>query len=346
MSVIKGTNTIVAGYGGTKRSIGEVYFSQSSLATDNNGALPLFTGETITSANTIYPDFYNWVLAHTELQCTSSEYESALSTYGECPKYVIGKTGDNSTAPDYGNTTVAEGSIRLPLLKNFIKMAELPSGVIPVAAGLPDHDHITHAKGTFSTYYFSNDNTAYSGGGGSSFGTSTSPDSDVRTGDASESNSVYGKSDTVTPAHTTLYPWVSAYTAAIPASEAQVAEFQQAISALNAEKADTSLSNVNLTSEFKHKMYLASLPDTTNGYVTIATDTSYTVPADGWVWTQGYFNGGAGQTITASLNGVSLPNIGYNNSNTYNFDSPQWFQVSKGDVWVCNRESRFYGLRG
>ena len=89
MSIIKGTNQIVAGFGGTKRSIGEVYFSQSALATDNSGALPLFTGETITSANTIYPEFYNWVSAHTELQCTSEEYESALTTYGECPKYVV-----------------------------------------------------------------------------------------------------------------------------------------------------------------------------------------------------------------------------------------------------------------
>ena len=84
MSIIKGTNQIVAGFGGTKRSIGEVYFSQSALATDNSGALPLFTGETIASANTIYPEFYNWVLAHTGLQCTAAEYEAALSTYGEC----------------------------------------------------------------------------------------------------------------------------------------------------------------------------------------------------------------------------------------------------------------------
>ena len=89
MSIIKGTNQIVAGFGGTKRSIGEVYFSQSALATDNSGALPLFTGETITSANTIYPEFYNWVSAHTELQCTSAEYEASLTTYGECAKYVV-----------------------------------------------------------------------------------------------------------------------------------------------------------------------------------------------------------------------------------------------------------------
>ena len=121
MSIIKGTNQIVAGFGGTKRSIGEVYFSQSALATDNSGALPLFTGETITSANTIYPDFYNWVSAHTELQCTSAEYEAALSTYGECAKYVIGS-----------------GSLRLPLIKNYIKAANPSEGIKNIEAGLPN----------------------------------------------------------------------------------------------------------------------------------------------------------------------------------------------------------------
>ena len=121
MSIIKGTNQIVAGFGGTKRSIGEVYFSQSALATDNSGALPLFTGETIASANTIYPEFYNWVSAHTELHCTSSEYEAALTTYGECAKYVIG-----------------DGSLRLPLIKNYIKAANPSEGIKNIEAGLPN----------------------------------------------------------------------------------------------------------------------------------------------------------------------------------------------------------------
>ena len=58
--------------------------------------------------------------------------------------------------------------------------------------------------------------------------------------DASRSSAVYGRSDAVTPASTTLYPWVVAYTAAIPASTAQAAEFQQGLSG----KADTNLGNV------------------------------------------------------------------------------------------------------
>ena len=219
MSIIKGTNQVVAGFGGTKRSIGEVYFSQSALATDNSGALPLFTGETIASANTIYPEFYNWVLAHTGLQCTSAKYEEALTKYGECAKYVIGG-----------------GSLRLPLIKNYIKAANPSEGIKNIEAGLPN---ITGENGgreintNTQTGAFKKTKTSeycgYSNYSGHYIGL-----------DASLSNPIYGKSSTVTPASTTLYPWVVAYTAAIPASTAQAAEFQQGLSG----KADTDLNNI------------------------------------------------------------------------------------------------------
>ena len=220
MSIIKGTNKVVAGFGGTKENIGDVKWSYSKLATDNSGRLPLFTGETIASANTIYPDFYNWVLAHTELQCTSAEYESALTTYGECAKYVIGG-----------------GSLRLPLIKNYIKAANPSEGIKNIEAGLPNitadwnsaqYDGGWSANG--AVYGVKNNSLEYNSGS-----------SGMRAYfDASRSSAVYGKSDTVTPASTTLYPWVVAYVAAIPASTAQAAAFQQGLSG----KADTNLGNV------------------------------------------------------------------------------------------------------
>lgn len=243
MSIIKGTNQIVAGFGGTKRSIGEVYFSQSALATDNIGALPLFTGETIASANTIYPEFYNWVSAHTELQCTSTEYEASLTTYGECAKYVIGG-----------------GSLRLPLIKNYIKAANPSEGIKNIEAGLPN-----------ITGYASPRKDGYGGGGladgafwlTSDTGSAGHAASEVGPGtrinfDASRSSAVYGKSSTVTPASTTLYPWVVAYAAAIPASTAQTAEFQQGLSG----KADTNLGNVPSNYDYVVESY----NDGTNWY--------------------------------------------------------------------------------
>lgn len=357
-----GTLNAEAGGGGTKRSIGEVYFSQSALATDNSGALPLFTGETIASANTIYPEFYSWVTAHTELQCTAEEYESTLTTYGECPKYAIKfpvantvykynltglsnalesqfsfyiknendeyvtiedkvyyytneefiieplksneptifldekctqkiyteyhSTGGEQAyyevkltlsgpskvrlkidisdvagvfiAPSTGSVTpstikntetiltvttyVSNGSLRLPKLSNFIKMAELPSGVITVAAGLPDHTHYLATSSASGTWGGGEYLSQYGDTGGAAsyqlMGTSNEIPSIFKSSEAS--NTIYGKSDTVTPPSTTLYPWVVAYTTAIPASTAQAAEFQSALSG----KADTNLGNV------------------------------------------------------------------------------------------------------
>lgn len=198
------------------KTIGEVFFSQSNLATDNVGALPLFTGETIASANTLYPEFYAWVLAHPELQVTADGYESALAEYGECPKYVIGG-----------------GSLRLPLLKNYIKAANTTEGVKNISAGLPN---ITGKVGQYDT-----GNTIGSSLSGAFYAESDTGTSGAYSGwntgtnnkeffDASRSNDIYGNSDTVTPPSTTLYPWVCAYTAAVAASTAVAAQFQAALS--------------------------------------------------------------------------------------------------------------------
>ena len=46
------------------------------------------------------------------------------------------------------------------------------------------HDHVTHAKGTMSGYYISNNNNDWSAGGNNEFGRSHSPDEGVRTGDS------------------------------------------------------------------------------------------------------------------------------------------------------------------
>lgn len=333
------------GDSGAKRSIGEVYFSQSSLASDNPGALPLFTGETIASANTIYPDFYSWVSNHPELCCTLDSYNASIKTFGECPKYVVGndeielpvawdpskanlseafdyytdfalleldgknyvsvnvdsvmyytanknistdsvmqlytdveltkkayirykasknvytkpiglqivtikgitkayiKTG---TAGNYGslygtsgvgvlgfNTTdytslsVETGAIKLPLIKNYIKAANTADGITQGSAGLPNITGQTGVNTTGGIGAFSNTVENIKGTVAISGYNTTTTTSNF---DASRSSAVYGASDTVTPAHTTLYPWVVAYTAAIPASTAQAAEFQNALS--------------------------------------------------------------------------------------------------------------------
>lgn len=375
MSIRKG-QTIIAGAGNTRRNIGEVYYSQSSLATDNAGALPLFTGETITSADTIYPDFYNWVTEHTELQATAEEYETAITNYGECPKYVLSSkvvtwttgtytiysrqypryvsdffsdkactkqltpsdiglssyeqdglkiTGkDGNTVTVLGNSSIINenvtflpdvdftgtgdissyqryftkgseedylsGSLRLPKLANYIKMANGIDGITQERAGLPNIDSDTNwvsvTSGTETTATNTNDlsNKGAFGGtnstGGHGIAGSTYP-INWRRFDASLSNSIYGNSDTVTPAHTTLYPWVFAYSAVVPASTAQAAEFQEGLSG----KADTNLGNIPSNYDYVVESY----NDGTNWY---------RVYKSGWVVQGGYSTGATTKTIT------------------------------------------------
>ena len=239
MSIIKGKTNIVAGFGGTKRCIGEVYFSQSSLASDNPGALPGWTGEYYENGKTLFPDLYNFVKAHSELQVTKAEYDSAITSYGECPKYVV----DENTA---------QTSLRLPKYANYIKMAGT-EGITQKGAGLPNVTGYlasidTNGKwgliANASADDYNTNSGAFRAQNNGSYTQSVSTGKGVASGDlyfdASKSNAIYGASDTVTPAHTTLYPWISAYTSAVPASTAQAAEFTGALSG----KANTDLSNV------------------------------------------------------------------------------------------------------
>ena len=315
MSIIKGTNQIVAGFGGTKRSIGEVYFSQSALATDNSGALPLFTGETIASANTIYPEFYNWVLAHTGLQCTSAEYEASLTTYGECAKYVIGG-----------------GSLRLPLIKNYIKAANTAEGIKNIKAGLPNimGDVLPNEESgntwTLKTGLCSGAFSAITNSPSAAAVTSVEQNkpAGIRF-DASKYNAVYGASSTVTPASTTLYPWVVAYAAAVPASTAQAAQFQQGLSG----KADTNLGN--LSTAGKDLASGLGMPSSRYTDLTLgASGTTYTAPANGYFCLKG--NNGINGNFQ-----ISFHNITANFRQTVSGDNwadwvSTYIPAKKGDV--------------
>ena len=249
-SLLGSGNIVIESGGGNGKSIGEVYYSQSSSASDN-------PGETIANADEVYPDFYDWVADHSALQVSAADYETALSTYGECPKYVI----------DTVNKT-----IRLPKLTNYVKMANTTDGITQSGAGLPN---ITGAfatgDGTYAVGAFSNTGTQ---SGNTTAG--GAKDQEISF-DASQSSSIYGNSNTVTPAHTTLYPWVCAYNAAVPASTAQAAEFQTALTG----KLDVEFGN--LSNAGKALVGSLALPSDTTIQLSIASDYKYTAAADGYV---------------------------------------------------------------
>ena len=204
-------------------AIGQLVWSHSSLAKDNPGCLPAWTGEYYPNAAALYPDFYAWVKSHPELCKTKAEYDAAIATYGECPYYVADEVS---------------GSLRLPKLANYIKMANSTEGITQKGAGLPNItgsiDPFVDMNRNWSGALEVNNTAPFNPSGTNGNGNG----SHVMF-DASKSNAIYGAADTVQPAHTTLYPWVCAFNAAVPASTAQAAEFTGAL----AGKANADLSN-------------------------------------------------------------------------------------------------------
>ena len=141
--------------------------------------------------------------------------------------------------------------------------------------------------------------------------------------DASLSNPIYGKSSTVTPASTTLYPWVVAYTAAIPASTAQATEFQQGLSG----KADTNLGNTTPSQSFKEMSVGWGIPDYSAG-VTISANTNFTCPAKGVI--AGEVSAAQNGSCTIKINDILVEQIGSESGQRCR--GPFYAQVKNGDV--------------
>ena len=249
---------------GTAHSVGEVFWSQSNLAEENLGALPLFTGDHVAAST--YSALHAFILRHNELVKTKQEYDALVAdTTKDCPFYAI----DN-------------GQIYLPILRNFIKAANTTDGIEQVNAGLPNitgtatgFEGRTSATGAFSMDPVGNT-------GAAEHWVQRSGDN-VLTLDASKSSDVYGGSNTVTPAHSTLYPWVS-----------YVATVHDIVTPIEYAKADLSnvtgidqQSAVNAALEGKQDV----LPEGTTGYYLQKTSTGVQ-----WANVQG--GGGGGVSIT------------------------------------------------
>lgn len=175
--------------------VGEVYWSQSSRKADNPGGLPLFTGEHVAAED--YPALYEFItLNQAALIVSEADYNALVAdTTKDVPFYMV-----------------KDGQIYLPILRHFIKNANETDGIKQEDAGLPN------ITGGFNGYslrdsaeYGEYVSGAFTSNSGSSMRTPDTSADDSQNGfgfDASLSNSIYGNSDTVTPAHSTLFPWV------------------------------------------------------------------------------------------------------------------------------------------
>ena len=229
-------------------AIGQLVWSQSSLAKDNPGCLPLWTGEYYTNASTLYPDFYAWVKSHPELCKTKAEYDELVNTAQGCLFYVVDEV---------------EGSLRLPKYKlggRVLVDSKQPTATSPSWYNLYSDgwleqgaryetnvniENITFFKPFASvplvlTSVQSTSRTSYNDFGIDVYNLTTTgfTKQDLRTVGMGWGWEAKGYA-AGTPMGNIKYPWVCAYNAAIPASTAQAAEFQQSLTG----KANADLSN-------------------------------------------------------------------------------------------------------
>ena len=229
-------------------AIGQLVWGQSALAKDNPGCFPLWTGEYIANASTLYPDFYALVKSHPELCKTKAEYDDLVNTAQGCLFYVVDEV---------------EGSLRLPKYKlggRVLVDSKQPTATSPSWYNLYSDgwleqgaryetnvniENITFFKPFASvplvlTSVQSTSRTSYNDFGIDVYNLTTTgfTKQDLRAVGMGWGWEAKGYA-AGTPMGNIKYPWVCAYNAAIPASTAQAAEFQQALTG----KANADLSN-------------------------------------------------------------------------------------------------------
>ncbi len=228
----------------------------SLIGTAPVGAYPLWTGEWIYNARSIYKDFWNKALEYKKgskiRNLSNSEYEAEIEEYGETGAFVIDELN---------------GHIRLPKILHFVSgLSDLAELGKPAHDSLPEHTHKVYQRN--GTY-----------GASSSIYQALGPLTSVSEADGTfETGSVSNEDETlhlgseVAPKHIkcALYIQVANNTAEISALDTSVIanELSEAIEAVAA-KGDETLAEI--TSLTQEKVDLINQTTTTDvGFVETA----------------------------------------------------------------------------
>ena len=279
------------------RNIGEIVPSTVPLT---DSGLHLLDGSLISAGSYLaFVDYISGLMTdYPDLFETEANWQSAVTTYGVCGKFVY--DGVNRT-------------VRLPKITGFIEGTTDATALGDlVEAGLPN---ITGGGISSEVVYYDNryaNGAFYTGDTGAA-------DRGVPSGntctyaywnfDASRSNPIYDNSSTVQPqAIKTLYYIVIATTTK---TDIQV-DIDEIATDLNG-KADVDLTNVNNTGSSRSAGW--ALPSTTYDALTFINGAEYTAPANGYFCLSGYNSNGnlnnvAGlENTTTGTGSLSVPPI-------------------------------------
>lgn len=302
------------------RNIGEIITSAIPL---NDSGVHLLDGALLDGTGS-YKTFFDYIASiyNSSLNyfCTETEWQSTVSTYGACGKFVY-----NST-----NKTV-----RLPKIKGVIEGTTDITGLGNlVQAGLPNItgtvDSIRSGNGWGRTYTGCFYDTGIRGERDQANG--GSQDGGIGF-DASRSSQIYGRSTTVQPQTIKVLYY-------IVLSNSDKTDIEIDINNITTDlngKADTDLSNISPTQGIKNEIITWGLPDYANA---ITISSPFTAPAYGVITWQ---NNG---TANCTVNSITV----YVQGNDDNNEGCIFLPISSGDIVTFTKDessiARFLPFKG
>ena len=294
------------------RNIGQIIESTLPLT---DAGLHLLDGSLIDGSG-IYADFVTYISGfvntYPDLFETEANWQSTVTTYGVCGKFVYDSVNNTVRLPKI--TGIVEGTTDLTALGDLVE-AGLPN-ITGSLLGYCGPSTQT-ASGTFSYSQASSFSADNWGSGGSRVGNVTL--------NASRSSSIYGNSTTVQPQTIKVLYYIVIATST--KTDIQV-NINKVAADLN-NKVDIDLANVNTTG----KIQIAHNAMPSNRYIDLAFahGGSYTAPADGYVILRGY-GGSSGTTLTLSNETVGGLASGFCTVNqTAGSECNVFIPVKKGD---------------
>jgi len=257
---------------GQPLNIGQIVESILPLT---DAGLHLLDGSLINGSG-IYSDFVTAMADvatdYPSLFCTEADWQTAVTTYGVCGKFVYDSVNNTVRLPKI--TGIVEGTTDLTALGDLVQ-AGLPN--ITGSFHVFGNNYISQVdkySGAFYATYGASGSNNYTA---SNYGTSThSPE--LTTLDASRSSSIYGNSNTVQPQSIKVLYYIVIATSTKTEIEVDIDEIATDLNG----KADIDLTNLNDAGNIK--IAHNAMPSDTYVDLTLgASGTSYTAPADGYV---------------------------------------------------------------
>lgn len=210
-------------YVNIKRNIGELITSVTPL---NDYGLHLLDGSLL-AVDGLYRQFIEYIASlvtnYPDLFVTEQEWQTAVTTYGVCGKFVYDSVNNTVRLPKI--TGIAEGTTDLTALGDLVE------------AGLPNitgtFGGVVSATGCFSGQV----------NGGAQF--TTDSDKLIISMDASRSSSIYGNSSTVQPQTIKVLYYIVVLNGVKETAEIQVEDLLEELE----DKADIDLSNITSTAQ-------------------------------------------------------------------------------------------------